>query len=167
MSRMFKAFCLWLLVAAFAASPARAVPAPMSEQELAEKSDIIALVRVISVTCTSVVTDKATGEELPNYLARLLIVEAKKGNVAVGDEVLVTWHAVSTKIVGPWTVNYYPGEEVWTHLKKRDVGVAYASTWLNAKGDVVKAPESTALPTKPGETLAPAKSHEPTQRVPL
>jgi hypothetical protein len=165
MPRMFKALGLWLLVA-FAA-PAQALPAPMSEQELAEKSDIIALVRVLSVTCTSVVTDKETGEELPNYLARLLIVEAKKGHVAEGDEVLVTWHAVSTKIVGPWTVNYYPGEEVWTHLVKRDRGVAYASTWLNAKGDVVKPPEGTALPTKPGETLLPAKSREPTQRLPL
>lgn len=166
MPRSFKVFCFWLIVTALAA-PALAVPAPMSEQELAEKSDIIALVRVLSVTCTRVATDKETGEELPSYLARLLIVEPKKGNVAAGDEVLVTWHAVSTKIVGPWTVNYYPGEEVWTHLVKREVGVAYASTWLNAKGDVVKPPGSTALPAKPGETLGPAKSHGPAERVPL
>ena len=64
MPRSFKVFGLWLIVTALAA-PALAVPAPMSEQELAEKSDIIALVRVLSVTCTSVATDKETGEELP------------------------------------------------------------------------------------------------------
>ena len=72
------------------AAPARALPAPMSEQELMEKSDLVALVRVMSVTCRSVTKDAATGEDLPGYLAQLKVLEVKKGDAKKGDEVLVT-----------------------------------------------------------------------------
>ena len=137
---------------ALTASPARALPAPMSDQELMEKSDLVALVRVLSVTCTSVTKDDATGEELPSYLATLQVLEVKKGDAKRGDEVIVTWRAVPKSIVGPWTVYYYPGEEVVTHLAKRSGGASYASTWWNAKGDDVKAPDTRELPVTPGES---------------
>jgi len=68
-------------------------------------------------------------------------------------------------IVGPWTVNYYPGEVVLTHLVKRSGGVSYGSTWWNAKSDDVKAPDSTELPSSPGETLN--RPQEPTEQHPL
>jgi hypothetical protein len=75
----------------------------------------------------------------------------------------VTWRAIPKGIVGPWTVYYYPGEVVQTHLIKRSGGVSYGSTWWNAKGDDIKAPESTELPTTPGETFTapqdPADQH--------
>jgi hypothetical protein len=85
--------------------------------------------------------------------------------VKPGEEVLVTWRAVPKSIVGPWTVYYYPGEEMVTHLTKRSGGVSYASTWWNAKGDDVKSPDSRDLPTTPGETVVPTP--EPDRRMPL
>src|SRR5262245_12750975 len=101
-------FLRWagMLLLAFIASPALALPAPMSDQELMEKSNLVALVRVLSVTCTSLTKDEATGEELPSYLATLQVREVKKGDAKKGDEVIVTWRAVPKSIVGPWTVYY-------------------------------------------------------------
>jgi hypothetical protein len=154
-----------LVLASLAALPALALPAPMSEQELTQKSDVVALMRVLSVTCTSIVKDEQTGEDLPGYLATLKVMEVKKGDVQQGEEVLVTWRAVPKGIVGPWTVYYYPGEEMITHLTKRSGGVSYASTWWNAKGDDMKGPDSRDLPTTPGDTVLPAK--EPEKRLPL
>jgi hypothetical protein len=154
-----------LFTIAGVATPALALPAPMSEEELMDKSDLVALVRVLSVTCTSIVKDEQTGEDLPGYLAKLKVMEVTKGDVKQGEEVLVTWRAVPKGIVGPWTVYYYPGEEMVTHLTKRSGGVSYASTWWNAKGDDVKAPETRDLPTTPGETVVPPE--EPVKRMPL
>jgi len=149
---MLRLLSLFFL-AAMIATPARALPAPLSDGELLEKSDLVALVRVLSVTCTSVTKDERTGEDLPGYLAKLQVLEVKKGDAKPGDTVLVTWRAIPKQMVGPWTVYYYPGEEVWTHLLKRSGGVTYASTWWNAKGTDVKAPETTELPTQIGQSV--------------
>ena len=81
------------------------------------------------------------------------MLEVKKGDAKRGDEVIVTWRAVPKSIVGPWTVYYYPGEVVVTHLAKRSGGASYASTWWNAKGDDVKAPDTRDLPVTPGESV--------------
>lgn len=124
----------------------------MPDAELTEKSDVVALVRVMSVTCTSITKDKATGEPLPGYLAKLLILEVKKGDVRPGGDVLVTFRAVPKGALGPWSVYYYPGEEVWTHLTKRAGGVTYASTWWNAKGKPVRPPDTEDLPTTIGQS---------------
>ena len=142
-------------------SPAFALPAPMSEQELTDKSDLVALVRVLSVTCTTITKDAQTGEDLPGYLAKLEVKEVKKGDVKPSESVLVTWRAVPKSIDGPWTVYYYPGEVVWTHLTKRSNGATYASTWLNAKSDIVTSPDSKELPTEPGETVTPPPQQKP------
>jgi hypothetical protein len=166
MFRTFKVLGVLLMAAAFAA-PALALPAPMSAQELFDKSDLVAVVRVLSVSCTGVSKDAATGQDLPSYLGQLQLVEVKKGEAKPGDVALVTWHAISKTIVGPWTVPYYPGEEVLTHLAKRESGVAYASTWWNAKGEDVKQPASTELPTNPGEAATPPKNREPGPPIPL
>jgi hypothetical protein len=80
-----------------------------------EKSDLVALVRVLSVTCMSLTKDAATGEELPGYLAQLKVLDVKKGEVKSGAEVLVTWRAVPKSIGGPWMVDYYPGEG-WSRI---------------------------------------------------
>jgi hypothetical protein len=160
MLRVFKMLGALLIIATLA-TPALALPAPMPDQELLDKSDLVAVVRVLSVICTKVSKDDATGEELPSYLAQLKLIDVKKGDAKPGDVVLVTWRAVPTKIVGPWAVPYYPGEEVLTHLVKREGGVAYASTWWNAKGEDVTKPDSTDLPTKPGESVSPPKAGAP------
>ena len=133
--RLLKLFSLLAFVSLIPL-PALAVPAPMPEQELMDKSDLVALVRVLAVTCTSVTTDAATGEELPGYLAQLKVLEIKKGDVK-------------------------PGEEVVTHLTKRSGGATYASTWWNAKGDDVKSPDTRDLPVTPGETVVPRPESAP------
>jgi len=163
--RLYIALSALFLSLALMASPARALPAPMSDQELMEKSDLVALVRVLNVTCTSLNKDDATGEELPSYLATLQVLDVKKGDAKRGDEVIVTWRAVPKSIVGPWTVYYYPGEEVVTHLAKRSGGASYASTWWNAKGDDVKAPDTRDLPVTPGESVVATPERQ--QQTPL
>jgi hypothetical protein len=163
--RFFILLSALLLSLALMPGPARALPAPMSDQDLMEKSDLVALVRVLNVTCTSITKDDATGEDLPSYLATLQVLEVKKGDAQRGDEVIVTWRAVPKSIVGPWTVYYYPGEEVVTHLTKRSGGASYASTWWNAKGDDVKAPDTRDLPVTPGESVV--ATPEPQKQTPL
>jgi hypothetical protein len=162
--RQFRLLSLFV-VACLAALPALALPAPMTEAELMEKSDVVALVRVVSVTCTSVTQDEHTGEDLPGYLARLKVIEVEKGDVKKGEELLVTWRAVPKAVAGPWTVYYYPGEEMVTHLTKRSGGASYASTWWNAKGDDTKSPDTRDLPTTPGITVVPRP--EPEMQTPL
>ncbi len=158
--RLFKSLGLLVLVS-FAPVAALALPAPMSEQELTDKSDLVALMRVLAVTCTSVTTDPTTGEDLPGYLAQLKVVEVTKGDVKPGEVVLVTWRAIPKDVAGPWTVYHYPGEEMVTHLTKRSGGVTYASTWWNAKGDDVRSPDTRDLPVTPGETVGQMPEPEP------
>jgi len=119
----------------------------------------------LSVSCTVVTKDDKTGEDLPVYLARLRLLEVKKGDAKKGDEILVTWRAIPKDVLGPWTVYYYPGEVVLTHLTKKSGGASYGSTWWNAKGDDIKAPESTELPETPGETFDAPK--DPADQHPL
>jgi hypothetical protein len=144
-----------LLVIAFMIRPAVALPAPMSDDELLTKSDLVALVRVLSVTCTAVTKDKMTGQDLPSYSAKAELMEVIKGDVAKGDDVNITFHAIPTGLLGPWTVYYYPGEMVWTHLV-RD-GDAFTTTWWNGRGDLVSKAVITKLPTRPGETVEVAR----------
>ena len=140
-----------LLLTAFLAAPAQALPAPMSDHELLSKSDVVALVRVLSVTCTAVTKDERTGERLPSWSANVELMEVIKGDVAKGNDVTITFHAVPTGLLGPWSVYYYPGEMVWTHLV-RD-GDAFTTTWWNGRGELVNKAVITELPTKPGATV--------------
>ena len=98
---------------------------------------------------------------LPSDGDRVVVVSGLKP----GETVLVTWRAIPKSITGPWTVYYYPGEEVVTHLTKRSNGATYASTWLNAKSEIVKTPDKKDLPTTPGDTAMPPE--EPQQPTPL
>jgi hypothetical protein len=140
-----------VLLLALLATPALALPAPLSDDELLAKSDLVALVRVLSVTCTAVTKDKMTGQDLPSYSAKAELMEVIKGDEAKGGDVTITFHAIPTGLLGPWAVYYYPGEMVWTHLV-RD-GEAYTTTWWNGRGDLVSKAVITKLPTKPGETV--------------
>src|SRR4051812_6706114 len=58
---------LLLGVLLFSPAPAWAVPAPMSPDDLMAASDLVALVRVLAVTCVGVFKDGHTGENLPSY----------------------------------------------------------------------------------------------------
>ncbi len=144
----------------FIAGPALALPAPMSDDELLAKSDLVALIRVLSGTCTEVIKDDRTGEALPSYKATAEVMEVIKGDVAKGDDVTITFHAVPTHMLGPWTVYYYPGEMVFTHLVKD--GDAYTTTWWNGRGKLVNKAIITDLPTKAGETVeVPRRTSHP------
>jgi hypothetical protein len=135
-----------------ATTQAHAIPAPMSDEELLARSDLVALVRVLSVTCTGVEKDARTGESLHSYSAKLKLLQVKKGTEKAGDTVTVLFQEIPRGILGPWTVFYYPGEEVWTHLSGE--GGTYQSTWWNARKQEQHAAIITTLPTKPGETVS-------------
>jgi hypothetical protein len=123
----------------------------MSESELLSKSDLVALIRVLSVTCTSISKDPRTGEDLPGYSATAELMYVTKGEETVGDDIAITFSAIPAGVLGPWTVFYYPGEMVYTHLVGKD-GV-YTTIWWNGRGSVVSKAVITELPTTPGETV--------------
>jgi hypothetical protein len=147
-----------LLLCALLVTPALALPAPMSDSDLLVRSDLVALVRVVSVTCLSASQDPQTHEALPNYSARLELIEVIKGDEAKGDTVSVYFHAVPSRLLGSWTVYYYPGEMVWTHLTGHNGD--YTTTWWNGRGDIVSKAVITELPTTPGETVALTRRSE-------
>jgi hypothetical protein len=149
MARVVRLLCL-ALFCVFVARPVHALPAPMSNSDLLLKSDLVALVRVLAVTCTAVTKDKRTGEDLPSYNAKVELIEVIKGEEPKGNDVDITFHANPKGLLGAWSVYYYPGEMVWTHLVKKDG--AYTTTWWNGRGNVVEKAVTTELPTKPGET---------------
>lgn len=132
--------------------PALALPAPMSDSDLLLKSDLVALVRIWSVTCVSVTKDAQTGEELPNWSASAELIEVIKGDEPKGSDVTITFHAIPKGLLGPWTVYYYPGEMVWTHLVGKNG--TYTTTWWNGRGTLVEKAMIPELPTTPGETAA-------------
>jgi hypothetical protein len=134
------------------ATPALALPAPMSKQQLLTASDLVALVRIKSVTCVSVTKDERSGETLPSWSAQAELIEVIKGEDVKGDTVTIDFHAIPTGLLGPWTVYYYPGEMVWTHLVGKHG--AYSTTWWNGRGTLVSKAVIDTLPTIPGETAA-------------
>jgi hypothetical protein len=151
MRRAFKAIGLIVFVM-LGARPALALPAPMSDTDLLTKSDLFALVRVLSVTCTGTIHNDFAKEDLLTYSANVELLEVIKGDEPKGTDVNITFHDLPKHIVGPWSVFYYPGEIVWTHLVKD--GDAYTTTWWNGRGEVVHKAIITDLPTKPGESVA-------------
>ena len=76
-------YALALMISLFA-SPAFALPAPMSDQELMDKSDLVAVVRVLSVSCTTVSKDDKSGQNLPAYLAKVRLLDVKKATLGRG-----------------------------------------------------------------------------------
>jgi hypothetical protein len=133
-----------------APQPAASMPPPLSEAALIEQSDLVARVRVISVTCTGVAKDEQSGEALPSYAAELEVLEVRKGDVEPGGVVTVFFQEIPSGVAGPWAVFYYPGEEVWTHL--RGAGGGYHTTAWNARGETLHPATITKLPMVPGET---------------
>jgi hypothetical protein len=151
MRRVLKGLGLIVFVM-LGARPALALPAPMSDTDLLTKSDLVALVRVLSVTCTGTIHNDFAKEDLLTYSANVELLEVIKGDEPKGTDIDITFHDLPKHIVGPWSVFYYPGEIVWTHLVKD--GDAYTTTWWNGRGDVVHKAIITDLPTKPGESVA-------------
>jgi hypothetical protein len=136
------------------AGTAQALPPPMSPEELEQKSDVVATVRVLAVACTGEVKPPGSKENVPQYQAWLQVVSATKGSVKPKQTLLVEWHDLPRPmLLGPWKVDYFAGEEVATHLKWHEKSRNYATTWWNAKGKPQRPADSDRLPTKPGELL--------------
>jgi hypothetical protein len=132
-------------------NPARALPRPLSPEELEKQSDVVAGVRVLAVTCVAQEPDKANKQTLSTYQAWLQIVSVKKGEVKENETVLVTWKEIPKGPIGAAPpVVYLPGEEVMTHLKWDEKQRLYTSTYYNAKGTPTK-PADGKLPEKVGE----------------
>jgi hypothetical protein len=149
MKQGLQTLCLALAIA-FVPAPALTLefPDPLSQDELLQKSDLVALVRVLGVTCIATGTDQ-DGKVVPvRFNAALKLLELRKGKGTPGDVVFVDWSNVPGDVTGA----YFPGEELWTHLTIEDGG--YRNTWWNAKGPTMKEPTITALPTTVGETLS-------------
>ena len=104
-----------------------------------------------STTEPSTKTRPSPTQELPGtQLAGDVAFLGPIRTVAVGD-VTITFHTIPKGLLGPWSVFYYPGEMVWTHLVKEDG--AYTTTWWNGRGTLVDKAVITELPTTPGETV--------------
>jgi hypothetical protein len=146
----FKVSSLFLLLCMVSTGTV-ALPGPMSDAELLTKSDLVALVRVLSVACTSITHDDFAKQDVRNYSAKVELMEVIKGDEAKGGDVNITFHEIPKGLLGPWSVFYYPGEMVWTHLVAD--GGAFTTTWWNGRGDVVSKAVITVLPSKPGETV--------------
>jgi hypothetical protein len=127
-------------------SNAWAVQSPMSPEQLLSASDLVALVRVLSVTCLSV---GQTAEHLRICSARLGLLKIRKGDFRKYDIVEVWWEETSRQVYGPWYVAYLPGEKVWTHLKWRCQTLE--TTWWNATKQVQ--PPQRNLPSEVMETV--------------
>jgi hypothetical protein len=78
-----------------------------------------------------------------------------------GQDITLDFHAIPSGVLGPWSVFYYPGEMVFTHLVRKD-GV-YTTTWWNGRGSVVSKALITELPNKPGETVQVSRRNAQTR----
>ncbi|MEG6508346.1 hypothetical protein V6C03_05125 [Methyloligella sp. 2.7D] len=160
MVRMFLARMLCLILALVLGmpalvSPAHALPAPLSEETLTEKSDLVALIRINKVECVGATVDLRHLKPLLAYQAQAEIVEVKKGDKAPGDIVIIEFNELPEDEPGPYDVLYYPGEEVWTHLIAR--GPNYRSTWWNARGKLVQPSTMRKLPKVPNQSFEAPK----------
>lgn len=128
MARRF-IFCLLIFLAS--GTSAGAVPAPMSPEELFAASNLVALVRVLSVTCVAII--HGGSEELRRYTAELGLLRIRKGKERWYDVVTVGWEETPAGMLGAWYVAYYPGGKGWAHLQGQDG--AYETTWWNGADD--------------------------------
>jgi hypothetical protein len=123
-------FILIVICVLTADTSAWALPPPMSPAELFAASDLVALVRVLSVTCVAIIHGR---EDLRRYTAELGVLKPRKGELRRYDIVEVQWEEIPRDVLGPWSVAYHPGGKGWTHLVWQD-GIC-GTTWWNAADD--------------------------------
>jgi hypothetical protein len=120
-------FLVVLLVVGLSAPSAWAIAAPMSPEDLFAASDLVALVRVLSVTCVAII--HRGSEDLRRYTAELGLLKVRKGNQRRYEVVTVEWEETPAGQIGPWYVPYGLGAKGWTHLQGQDGH--YQTTWWN------------------------------------
>jgi hypothetical protein len=136
-------FGVLMVIIVLPAGSAWAIPAPMSPEELFAASDLVALVRVLSVTCVAIVHHGR--EDLRRYTAELGLLRVRKGNDRRYDVVTVQWEEIPRELLGPWCVPYYAGGKGWTHLQGQDG--FYETTWWNGANNW-RHPGKQKLPKK-------------------
>lgn len=128
-----------------------ALPAPMSDQELQQKSDIVGKFRILAVTRSNDI--EQFHQTLPTYQAWVQAITIAKGNLQPHDTIIIEWHGLPKGLLGPWQVPYHPGEIVETHLKKNPDGkYYYTSTWWNAANQITSS--KIELPSQIGSITA-------------
>lgn len=138
-----------ILLVVLCPEQAWAIPAPMSPERLLSASDVVALVRVLSVTCVALGERK--GEVLRHCHARLGLLQVRKGQYRKFDTLTVFWNQTPRDVLGPWYVPYGPGEKAWTHLRLPQRSSAFETTWWNAK-DLIE-PARAPMPTGVMQTI--------------
>jgi hypothetical protein len=87
-----------------------ALPKPLSQQELFEKSDVIIKGKVIKI-------DEVENNNIyEKYTARIQILEVIKGDISNTDIISVFWKKYKKKLLGNWYIEYALGEVIETHL---------------------------------------------------
>ena len=126
-----------------------ALPAPLSSEELYQQSDVIAKVKVLGVV--KVEEPKATSQhETDKYQAWLKVLQVIKGKIHNNYTIIVTWNRVHKKMIGGWEVNYYPNEELITHLIWDEQNKTYKTlSWNSA--EITKPSTNKLLPTDIGK----------------
>src|SRR6516164_8605717 len=84
---MISVFMTAILLVVLCPDPAWAIPAPMSPELLFSASDVVALVRVLSVTCVAL--GERNGEVLRDCYARLGLLQVRKGKYRKFDTLTV------------------------------------------------------------------------------
>jgi hypothetical protein len=100
----------------------------MAPQQLVSASDLVALVRVLTVTCLGVT--QLRQECLRSYRAKLGVLKVRKGRLRRFDVISVDWREQPRDIPGYGWVAYRPDGMGWTRLIWRDG--EWKPTWWNA-----------------------------------
>ncbi len=128
-------------------SAALALPAPLSETQLTEQSQLVVLADVLGVACTGA---SPTGH--PRFAAWLQVVASPKGGTSPGSTLLLAWSGVDLEPIGAWEARVYPGDRVRLYLVAADEAGAWKVFHPRGAVVVTRAPaEGRRLPERPGE----------------
>ena len=127
-----------------------ALPTPLSPEQLYQQSDIIAKVKVLSVIkVQDRIKETENKYNTEKYHAWLKVLQVTKGKIQNNHTMIVTWNRVNRQLIGGWEVNYYPNEELITHLIWDDQEKTYKTLSWNAT-KIIKSSKNT-LPMDIGQ----------------
>ena len=151
--KFIKSTLILLLFMIFSWQVVYGLPAPFSKEELQDKSDLIVEAKVLGVICTK--EDYYNNvKNLPKvyyYQAWLKLLKVEKGILKPNDSIIVEWSGTPKGLIGPWSVDYFPGQIVNTHLILDKEKNYYKTTWWNATNTIKKS--SITLPKNIGKVV--------------
>ena len=141
---------LWL---AGATGPVRALPPPLSAEELQKRSDVVAVVRVLAVTCTAQAPDAETKQPLRTFQAWLQVVRVDKGNAKPDETITLEWRETPKGGFADGATPFFPGEEVKTYLKWIGDRRLFEVAGVGGLKEPIRPADIQKLPEKPGQVL--------------